>query len=77
MEKFPCVFRTLSLSLLVLLLLGGFVSVYYEQHILLHIAALFLAARAILPIYDRHRECRKSDDIRRHLFHNDDGSTSG
>jgi len=62
MEEFLCLFKTLSLSLLTMLLLGGFVSVYYEQHILLHITALFLAASAILPIYDRHRECRNSDN---------------
>jgi hypothetical protein len=61
MERFPCLFKTLSLSLLAMLLLGGFFSVYYEQHILLHITALFLASSTILPIYDRHRECRNSD----------------
>jgi hypothetical protein len=61
MERIPCLFETLFLSLLILLLLIGFFSIYNEQHVLLHITALFLAASAILPIYDRHRECRNSD----------------
>ncbi|MCP4410826.1 MAG: hypothetical protein GY807_24420 [Gammaproteobacteria bacterium] len=60
MGRLTCLLKTFSLTLTVLLLLLGFVAIYYEQHILLHITALFLAVSAVLPIYDNHRVCRKS-----------------
>lgn len=60
MERLTCLLKTFSLTLTVLLLLLGFVAIYYEQHILLHITAIFLAVGAFLPIYDNHRVCRKS-----------------
>ncbi len=60
MERLICLLKTFSLTLIVLLLLVGFVAIYYEQHVLLHITAIFLAGSAILPIYDSHKTCRKS-----------------
>lgn len=59
-----CLFKTISIYVVEILLLIGFFTVFYDYDIMLHVAVVFAAIGTILPIYDRHKECQKANEVK-------------